>query len=50
MQKHQGHIGLHGKFFLGRLLSPLTVTPGFKDKSNAYSMCAQELSLHTYHI
>jgi hypothetical protein len=48
MQKHQGHIGLHGKFFLGRLLSPLTVTPGFKDKSNAYSMCAQELSL--YHI
>jgi hypothetical protein len=26
----------------------LIVTPGFKAKPNAYSMCAQEESLHTY--
>jgi hypothetical protein len=26
------------------------VTPGFKAKSNAHSMCAQESSLHTYRI
>jgi hypothetical protein len=25
------------------------VTPGFKAKSNAQHMCAQESSLHTYH-
>jgi hypothetical protein len=25
------------------------VTPSFKVKPNAYSMCAQESSLHTYH-
>jgi hypothetical protein len=25
------------------------VTPGFKDKPNAHSLCAQESSLHTYH-
>jgi hypothetical protein len=24
------------------------ITPGFKAKPNAHSMCAQELSLHTY--
>jgi hypothetical protein len=27
-----------------------SVTPVFKAKSNAHSMCAQELSLHIYHI
>jgi hypothetical protein len=26
------------------------VTPGFKAKPNACSMCSQELSLHTYHM
>jgi hypothetical protein len=26
------------------------ITPGFKTKLNAHSMCAQESSLHTYHI
>jgi hypothetical protein len=26
------------------------VTPGFKIKPNAYSMCAQKSGLHTYHI
>jgi hypothetical protein len=26
-----------------------SVTPGFKAKLNAHSMCAQESSLHTYH-
>jgi hypothetical protein len=26
------------------------VTPSFKAKLNAHSMCAQESSLHTYHI
>jgi hypothetical protein len=25
-----------------------SVTPGYKAKPNAHSMCAQELSLHTY--
>jgi hypothetical protein len=25
------------------------VTPGFKAKPNAHSMCVHELSLHTYH-
>jgi hypothetical protein len=25
-----------------------SVTPGFKAKSNAHSMCTQESSLHTY--
>jgi hypothetical protein len=25
------------------------ITPGFKAKPNAHSMCAQESSLHTYH-
>jgi hypothetical protein len=27
-----------------------TVAPGSKAKPNAHSLCAQELSLHTYHI
>jgi hypothetical protein len=27
-----------------------SVTPGFKPKPNPHSMCAQESSLHTYHI
>jgi hypothetical protein len=31
-------------------LKNLFITPGFKAKSNAHSMCAQESSLHTYCI
>jgi hypothetical protein len=27
-----------------------SVTPDFKAKPNAHSMCAQESSLHTYYI
>jgi hypothetical protein len=27
-----------------------SVTPNFKAKPNAHSMCAQESSLHIYHI
>jgi hypothetical protein len=30
-------------------MSGLGVTPDFKAKLNAHSMCAQESSLHTYH-
>jgi hypothetical protein len=32
------------------LLHLVVVTPGFKAKPNAHSMCAQESSFHTYHI
>jgi hypothetical protein len=28
----------------------VNVTPGFKAKPNAHSMCVKESSLHTYHI
>jgi hypothetical protein len=33
-----------------KLEESLLVTPGFKAKSNAHSMCAHESSLHTYRI
>jgi hypothetical protein len=33
----------------GKPAHPRAVTPGFKAKQNAHSMCAQESSLHTYH-
>jgi hypothetical protein len=28
----------------------VVVTPSFKAKPNAHSMCAQESSFHTYHL
>jgi hypothetical protein len=32
------------------IIFSMIVTPGFKAKPNAHSMCAQETSLHTYRI
>jgi hypothetical protein len=37
------------KVFRPDVLQEANVTPGFKAKPNAHSMCAQESSLHTYH-
>jgi hypothetical protein len=34
---------------LTHTINLIFVTPGFKTKSNAHSMCAHESSLHTYH-
>jgi hypothetical protein len=36
-------------FFLLFELDFRAITPGFKAKPNAHSLCAQESSLHTYH-
>jgi hypothetical protein len=35
--------------YLNGWLLPSGVTPGFEAKPNVHSMCAQELSFHTYH-
>jgi hypothetical protein len=38
------------KFFEGFEVRYVPLSPGFKAKLNANSMCAQESSLHTYRI
>jgi heme/copper-type cytochrome/quinol oxidase subunit 3 len=57
-QSFYRYFGVHRlrliKSLMPLLVSPVRkrvrVTPGFKAKQNFHSMCAQESSLHTYHI